>query len=253
MAEVAWDLLAQYPNAGQSFLQSFQQGIKQNQERAAQNALSAYALDPNNSTALATAIRTNPESAISLMNANTTRQREQAALTQQQHEQWTKYAGNLAKWADTPQKWDQAIDYLLSSNHPEVSTEQLQALKGHFDPALRQSFMAQAGISDPGPTDLQRNVDYMNGQQPGLGDSYLQNEADKPQPVQTANPDGTITVHWVRPPLNTSGSTTLPSNLPRVSDQKGYDALAPGAHYLDPNGNVRTKGGQSGAGSTGGF
>jgi hypothetical protein len=75
----------------------------------------------------------------------------QAQLSQEQIQTWHHYAASLAKWADTPQKWDQAIDYLLQSNHPDISTEALMQLKGHFDPALRQSFMAMGGQSDDKP------------------------------------------------------------------------------------------------------
>lgn len=41
--------------------------------------------------------------------------------------------------------------------------------------------------------------------------------------------------------------------LPRVTDQGSYDAIPPGGHYLDPDGHMRVKGGQSGGGSAGGF
>lgn len=43
-----------------------------------------------------------------------------------------------------------------------------------------------------------------------------------------------------------------PPGIPTVSDQAGYDALAPGAQYRDPTGNLRTKGGGAGNG-VGGF
>ena len=42
-------------------------------------------------------------------------------------------------------------------------------------------------------------------------------------------------------------------NIPTVTDQKSYDAVPPGGHYLDPQGHMRVKGGQSGASPTGGF
>jgi hypothetical protein len=41
-------------------------------------------------------------------------------------------------------------------------------------------------------------------------------------------------------------------NQPTVTDQKSYDAVPPGGHYLDPNGHMRVKGGQSAA-PAGGF
>jgi hypothetical protein len=41
--------------------------------------------------------------------------------------------------------------------------------------------------------------------------------------------------------------------LPVVHDQAGYDAIPPGGHYVDPDGHMRVKGGQSGGSSAGGF
>lgn len=43
------------------------------------------------------------------------------------------------------------------------------------------------------------------------------------------------------------------NQLPRVTDKASYDALPAGSQFMDPQGNIRTKGGQSGASSTGGF
>jgi len=48
------------------------------------------------------------------------------------------------------------------------------------------------------------------------------------------------------------GATQIGGGLPKVSNQAEYDALPAGSQFLDPNGNVRTKGGQSAA-PTGGF
>ena len=236
MAEVAWDLLAQYPNAGASFEQAFQQGLQRHQQMAGQNALSAYALNPDNQGALAQAIQTNPDAAIQLMNANTSRQREQAAMSQQQHEQWVKYAGNLAKWADTPQKWDQAIDYLLSSNHPEVSTQELQALKGHFDPALRASFMAQAGLQDD--TDQSQVVVTP---QPGMPAFIYDKKTGQAHELFAPN-DGT----------HTAGAAA--DNLPTVATPQDAMKLPPGSQFRLPDGRIGTvPGGQTGSAPSGGF
>lgn len=44
-----------------------------------------------------------------------------------------------------------------------------------------------------------------------------------------------------------------PAGMPRVTNEQEYNALPPGTTYTDPNGIVRKKGGQSGAGPAGGF
>lgn len=48
------------------------------------------------------------------------------------------------------------------------------------------------------------------------------------------------------------GDAGSPTGLPKVQDEAGYNALPPGATYIDPNGVIRKKGGPSQGGS-GGF
>jgi hypothetical protein len=131
-------LIAQYPNAGQSFSDAFSKGMQQ-------NALAGFAMNPGDPNAQGAAARYDPGA---VMQYRQGQQSAQQQLSQEQIQTWHHYAASLAKWADTPQKWDQAIDYLLQSNHPDISTQALMQLKGHFDPALRQSFMAMGGQSD---------------------------------------------------------------------------------------------------------
>jgi hypothetical protein len=134
-------LIAQYPNAGQAFSDAFSKGMQQ-------NALAGFAMNPGDPNAQGAAARYDPGA---VMQYRQGQQSAQAQLSQEQIQTWHHYAASLAKWADTPQKWDQAIDYLLQSNHPDISTEALMQLKGHFDPALRQSFMAMGGQQDDKP------------------------------------------------------------------------------------------------------
>jgi hypothetical protein len=72
-------------------------------------------------------------------------------------DEWHKYAGQLAKWADSPEKWDQAVDYLVQSGHPEAAK-----LKGQFSPALRAQFMALGGVQDDKPQEP-RYVPFQQG------------------------------------------------------------------------------------------
>jgi hypothetical protein len=97
-------------------------------------------------------------------------QQAQVGVPQERHDAWRSYAGDLAKWADSPEKWDQAVDYLLSTNHPDISTEQLMALKGHFSPEARKAFMDQAGLTDaapPSPGMAQAEKDAINADPDG--------------------------------------------------------------------------------------
>lgn len=128
--------IAQYPNAGEAFSNSFNKGMEQ-------NALSAFAMNPNDPRAQAGAARYDPGAVAQ------TRQQQQA-LSAEHQKDWHAYAGQLAKWADNPQKWDEAVDYMVQQGHPEVAQ-----LKGQFSPALRQSFMALGGVQDDRPRNPQ--------------------------------------------------------------------------------------------------
>ena len=164
-------LIAQIPNAGQAFSDSFNKGMQQ-------NALAGFALNPNDPNAQSAAARYDPGAVM--------QQRQgQQQLSQQQVQEWHHYAGQLAKWADTPEKWDQAIDYLLSHNHPDVSTQDLLALKGKFDPALRQSFMALGGVQDDKPAEDPGIIrEYHTAIEQGLIDKSV----SYPQYVAMRNP-----------------------------------------------------------------
>ncbi|MDB5584320.1 MAG: Soluble lytic murein transglycosylase [Bradyrhizobium sp.] len=244
MSDVRWDMLAQYPNAGANFAQAFQQGLQRNEQQAGKNALATMVTNPNDPQAFSRAAKYDPAAAMQL-------QQQQRKFTDDEHQQWNKYAGELAKWATDPAKWDQAVGYLVQSGHPEAAK-----LKGQFSPAMRAHFMAQAGIqddsADPG---VAKDVAYYKSiGRDDLAQAVLLNHANPQQPIQTANPDGTIQVNWVRPPLpGGQGAQQGPASTPTVSDQATYDAVPPGTPYTTPDGHTRMKpGGQSPQGS-GGF
>lgn len=251
---VAWDLLAQYPNAGAAFSSAFQQGMQKNQQLAARNALSAYATDPNNQQAFGQALAADPSTAISLMNAQTEKQRYSQAQTQAQTKEWHSYAAQISKWADTPEKWDQGVDFLLQQNHPDISTPDLMALRGKFSPALRQSFMSLGGVQDDKPDELttymeKGGIDPNSEQGRSMYGAAATNRVDPQQPIQTANPDGTITVNWVRPPM-----PGMSGGMPKVSTPQEAAKLPPGTKFELPDGRIGTvPGGDAGGNASGNF
>lgn len=60
-----------------------------------------------------------------------------------QTKEWEQYIGQLAQWADTPEKWDQAVDYLSSQGYSGA-----QQFKGRFSPEGRSALMKGGGVSD---------------------------------------------------------------------------------------------------------
>jgi hypothetical protein len=221
-----YSIIANYPNAGQAFSDSFNHGMQQ-------NALAGFAMNPNNPSAQGQAARYDPGA---VMQYKLGEQRAQAELGHQQLTEWHKYAGELAKWADTPQKWDQAIDYLLQSNHPDVSTQQLMALKGHFDPGLRASFMALGGVQDD------------NSNQPKIiplqaGGSVVQYDP------------ATGGIKPLVLPNDGSQATAAPAggNMPTVSSPQEAMSLPPGTQFRMPDGRIGTVPGGAGGNASGGF
>lgn len=81
--------------------------------------------------------------------------------------------------------------------------------------------------------------------------NYLRNKTD---PVVNVPLGGGQTYFGPRSaiPSTFSGQQAAPASITTVQDQAGYDALAPGAQYRDPSGNLRTKGGGASNG-VGGF
>lgn len=132
-------LIAQYPNAGEAFSNALQQG----QQR---NALAGFAQNPSDPNAMAAAAQYDPGAVLQYRQQQQVLAAKQSELSQQQLQDWHKYAGELAKWADTPEKWDQAVNYLAASGHPEVAQ-----LRGQFSPVLRAQFMALGGVADDKP------------------------------------------------------------------------------------------------------
>lgn len=61
---------------------------------------------------------------------------------QEQVKQRLSLVGEAALWADTPEKWDQSIDYLVEAGHPDLAQ-----YRGKFSPAARQAAIAAAGQS----------------------------------------------------------------------------------------------------------
>ena len=129
MAEINWGLMGQMPDAGATFMQAYEQGRAHKQQQMGQNALAAYATDPTEQNLNALAPYA-PEVVI----------KERQRLAEQQHEQAlarVKLIGDTAMMADTPEKWDRAVEY-LSRQFPELAQ-----YKGQFQ--QREAAIAASG------------------------------------------------------------------------------------------------------------
>lgn len=120
------------PNIGMNALAAFQQGRQIRQQQETQKAMADFATNPNDAGALDRVTQLDPRMGMALRERLSAQQAEEAKKR-------VGMMGDAAQWADTPEKWDQAIDYLTQQG---VDVAQY---KGKFSPQLRMSAIASAG------------------------------------------------------------------------------------------------------------
>lgn len=123
-------------NAGQSFNTGFNQGQDRRREADQQNALGAYARNPNDPDVVNALSGVDPSLAIKIR-----QQQEQASSAK--HEKDTGVIATLARDAKDPESFDAAVDQVVAMGYPEAAQ-----FKGKFSPALRSALMAAGGIKD---------------------------------------------------------------------------------------------------------
>lgn len=133
---------------------------------------------------------------------------------QEQRKQQTRNNA-LANYLDDPEG---AIRALFAAGDPETALAVMKARQGGEPPAFVQEFEYRDRL------DPERRKAY---------DDYAA--------ARKFNPYGA-------PLVMNQGDRYIPSGgeqdgLPQVSDQATYDAVPPGAQYVTPDGNIRTKGG----------
>lgn len=131
MSDVNWNLgLA--PDVGMNVLAAFKQGQQERKQQDTQNALADFANNPRDASALQRVTTLDPRLGMALREKLTAEQQQEVAKR-------IEAIGQAAQWADTPEKWDQAIDYLAQSG---IDVAQY---KGKFSPELRMSAISSSG------------------------------------------------------------------------------------------------------------
>lgn len=186
-----------------------------------------------------------------------------------EEKEWTQYLGNLAQWADTPEKWDQAVDY-FAQQYPHA-----RQFKGRFE--LRGALMARAGIAPPEAPGKIREYEEakrrglipetMTFQEYGAGDppqdpsiirefdiarqrGLIPSTVTFEEFMAARNPgsQAPIVRPWNARPVDQGGQAPV-----RVNSPQEVEALPPGATFIAPDGSVRVKPGGSGGNVGGGF
>jgi len=230
-------------NAGQSFLKGMEQGQAKRKLAAQENALSQYAMNPNDPNAVNALAQINPEMAIKV-------RQQQAQAQAGKAEADTKLMARAAKAGKTPQEWDAIATQLSQNGYPEAAK-----LVGKFDPNLRQAIMVQGGESDDQQNELPSDVRSYQYRQ-----SLPENERpgfDRFKTLQAPRVFGSAEYGFNE--HNPSGLGGQPavagsaSNVPRVSDAATYEAVPAGQQYITPDGTIRVKPGGQSSSTTGGF
>ncbi len=168
---------------GQSIQQSFMGGMQLGEKVRGQNALAAYAKNPDDPAAFEGLAQHRPEMA---MQVRQQQQQQQQAQAKQRQE----VVARAVQMADTPEKWDAMAQQLAQRGIPEAAQ-----YVGKFSPELRSIMMAEAGISSPEDraTSLQKNYEWLQSVNPQAAQQYLKSETEG-NPLIASNGDGTFTI-----------------------------------------------------------
>lgn len=135
---VNWALGVRQSNPLEAFTQAFEQGRERKRQDETRNALMAYAQNPSEQGLNALA-QYAPE--VAIQERGRFQQQQIAGQEREQEglQRRLEMVGRVASMADTPEKWDAGVDYLVQQGYDDLSE-----YKGRFTPELRESAMAAA-------------------------------------------------------------------------------------------------------------
>jgi hypothetical protein len=220
----------------QNALAMFEQGREQAKQRKAENALNALAANPEDPQAVAGFIAADPVRGMQYRQQLSEQQRLVAEREREENQRTIKIFGRAAKLAKDPASWDAIIDQ-LGPQYPEV-----MAYRGKFDPNMRAALMAQAGESDD---EAQEPSFIREARALGIG-------MDEARQLWKTK-QGTVMIDGIPHVMLPSGGSPASGQAKPIASKAEYDALPPGAEYVDPTGQVRRKGGAGPAAAPGTF
>jgi hypothetical protein len=266
MSEIDWGLLGtnRPVDVAANVLVGYKMGSAIRDKQDSDSALSALAANPSDQRAISALYRTNPDVAAHLDKQLQERREEErrarlgtiaatdphAAQAGALQEGDVDLAGEFGKMDDATRKrtadfWQMAAPIAFKLKQ-EPDPAKRRALWDQAKPMLATTGVDQAHLDAFDPTnDTQLDAAVATGQK--VSDLIQQGKIEWHQ--QGENPS------FATDAMGHPVGTQNPANggIPKVSDKAGYDALPPGAHFYDPDGHLRTKGGQSAPSPTGGF
>lgn len=273
MAEIDWGMLANPVDVGAQVQQGFATGAAMVKQVQTKNALRAYLANPDDPQAYNALAAFDPGAAQSVQEQRLL----QLKLNKEaEDETLTRAVGTAAANGNISGAKTAAIsagNFDLAA-HLEALDKDRRDKLGAFYKAAGPLAYQMRQMSDPAQRQafLQQNRDILEatGVDPKVIDGFDVSNNQALDGLIAANQTvdqliGQNKIEWHQQGENPSFATNAmgvpvgsanPATVaqaPRVTDQKSYDAVPPGSHYLDPDGHLRVKGGQSGGSSTGGF
>lgn len=133
---VNWALGVRQTNPLEAFTQAFEQGRERKRQDETRNALMAYAQNPSEQGLNALA-QYAPE--VAIQERGRFQQQQVAAQEREQEglQRRLQLVGRVASMADTPEKWDAGVDYLVQQGYSDLAQ-----YKGKFSEEARQAAIA---------------------------------------------------------------------------------------------------------------
>jgi hypothetical protein len=241
MSEVMWNALAAYPNMGEAFSNSFNQGLERNRENEARNAMAALVQNPENPQALAALAQIDPQTAMQFRQ----QQLEQHKTLLAEHQDSILKGAEILRQFN-PQDQQGYSAALQAAQQAGIDISQVPQ---EYNPQYVQGVIHIADAMKPGPQDPGPIREY----QQALQLNYLPQGTSYEQFLQMKNPGMMSPVNVPYGAQISPGGAAPGVNMPTVATPQDAAKLPPGTKFRLPDGRVGTVPGGAGGNASGGF
>jgi hypothetical protein len=219
--------------AGNAFLQAYEGGRERRRESETQNALTKYAINPDDPSAMEGLARFNPQMAIQLQE----RKRQEAMRGLEAHREKIVMGAKIVRQIQPKDQagWQQV---LATASQLGIDLADVPTTWDERTAQYAQGLVSIADAMEPQKANNGQIVPFT----PGGGVARFNPETQQVEVLVMPNQGG-----------QTAGTPVQQGGLPQVADQASYDAIPPGSQYVSPDGQVRVKQGGQTPQASGGF
>jgi hypothetical protein len=223
----------QFQNPGNAFLQAYEGGRERRRESETQNALTKYAINPDDPSAMEGLARFNPQMAIQLQE----RKRQEAMRGLEAHREKIVMGAKIVRQIQPKDQagWQQV---LATASQLGIDLADVPTTWDERTAQYAQGLVSIADAMEPQKANNGQIVPFT----PGGGVARFNPETQQVEVLVMPNQGG-----------QTAGTPVQQGGLPQVADQASYDAIPPGSQYVSPDGQVRVKQGGQTPQASGGF